>query len=241
MVSALKNATDRESLLELSSGAINDGAPAWAELYKRGISLPVGDFMAERTFDSVKGQASDGEEKQEPGSVEAARAVWLAEIEEFANGIIATELSSIARASIRRIQNVIVKGLQDGESIPQIAKRIDAIYGDNFIPHRSALIARTETIRASNFGSQQGAAQTGLPLEKEWIATPGPRTRDGHANADGQLRELEAPYEVDNASGQSENLMFPGDISLGASASNVINCRCTEGYVVKQGEGAEVG
>ena len=41
-------------------------------------------------------------------------------------------------------------------------------------------------------------------------------------------------YLVESPEGINEELGFPGDISQGASAGNVINCRCTEGYHVKE-------
>ena len=60
---------------------------------------------------------------------------------------------------------------------------------------------------------------------KEFIATPDERTRDGHAEADGQVVALAEPFIVRNADGEDEELMFPGDPN--GSASNSCNCRCT--------------
>ena len=115
-------------------------------------------------------------------------------------------------------------GIAEGESIPELAARIQAAW-DQAGPARATLIARTEVVAASNAGSQAGARLTGLALLKRWIATPGPRTRPAHAAAWGQQRKLDEPYLV-----MGQQLKYPGDTSLGASARNVCNCRCAEGY-----------
>ncbi|WP_214607204.1 phage minor head protein, partial [Mycobacterium tuberculosis] len=92
------------------------------------------------------------------------------------------------------------------------------------------VIARTEIIGASNLGSRAAAKETGLQLEKEWIATPDKRTRKAHKAANGQTRDFDEPYIV-----WGDRLQFPGDTSHGAKLRNVIQCRCVEGYHVKGG------
>lgn len=70
-------------------------------------------------------------------------------------------------------------------------------------------------------------------MTKEWLSERSDgRTRAHHLAADGQVRNLDEPFEV-----AGENLMYPGDSSLGASASNTIQCRCVVIYSVS-GEGA---
>lgn len=58
--------------------------------------------------------------------------------------------------------------------------------------------------------------------QKMWDATLDQKTRINHAVADGQRVDIDDPFTVGG-----ELLMYPGDRSLGASAGNVINCRCT--------------
>ena len=87
------------------------------------------------------------------------------------------------------------------------------------------MIARTEIISASNKGSLDGAKDTGIPLKKEWLATMDNRTRDAHLIADGQKVLLDELFQVDG-----DALSYPGDFTNGASAGNVINCRCTQIY-----------
>lgn len=58
-------------------------------------------------------------------------------------------------------------------------------------------------------------------VEKEWVTTGDERVRPAHVAADSQDRDLNAPFRVGG-----QLLRFPGDTSLGATAGNVINCRC---------------
>jgi hypothetical protein len=124
-----------------------------------------------------------------------------------------------------QLQAALAAGVQAGESILQIAKRIDSLYLDQIIPNRSVTIAATEVIAASNYGSQEAATQSELALNKVWLATEDAHTRQTHRDADGQEVGLDEPFEV----GDSQ-LMFPGDSSLGADASEIVRCRCTQYY-----------
>lgn len=63
---------------------------------------------------------------------------------------------------------------------------------------------------------------------KVWTSILDNRTRTGefnHVEADGQEVPTNEPFIV-----SGEELMFPGDTSLGASLGNVINCRCSANY-----------
>lgn len=95
-----------------------------------------------------------------------------------------------------------------------------------FSESRARTIARTEIITAGRSGQYFADVQSGLVIGKKWMAAQQERTRDGHRGADGQVVEIDEPFLVANKSGQLEPLLFPGDSSYGASASNIINCRC---------------
>lgn len=60
---------------------------------------------------------------------------------------------------------------------------------------------------------------------KRWDAVGDDKMRRWHADADSQVQALEEPFIVNG-----EYLMRPGDTSLGATASNIINCRCSVSY-----------
>lgn len=62
---------------------------------------------------------------------------------------------------------------------------------------------------------------TGRTMIKTWATLLDEVTRPSHVLADRQERPIKVPFDV-----QGEKLMVPGDTSLGASVSNIIECRC---------------
>ena len=123
--------------------------------------------------------------------------------------------------NMKKINSQVLQGIIQGESIPNISKRIMNVQEMN----KDAAIrsARTIVTGAENKGrmdSYHRAEQDGIILEKEWLATTDSRTRDWHAELDGQTRPIDKPFE--NAIGK---IMFPGDPS--ADGANVYNCRCS--------------
>lgn len=109
-------------------------------------------------------------------------------------------------------------------SIKKASKALSESF--TFSPARAERIARTEIITAGRAGQFHGDKQSGMVIGKKWMAAKQDRTREGHREASGQVVAFDEPFYVANGKGQVEPLMFPGDSSLGASASNVINCRC---------------
>ena len=126
----------------------------------------------------------------------------------------------------RGIQNAITQGIIQGESIPDIAKRIAHQTGER---NRAALTrqARTAMTGAQNAGRVQAmweAEDEGIKIQKKWIATLDRKTRDAHAELDGQVVDADQPFIVDG-----KEIMYPGDPN--ADPSLVYNCRCTLGWV----------
>ena len=110
-----------------------------------------------------------------------------------------------------------------------------AWYAERMPPWRTEMIARTETIRASNAGSDELFRQWGVP-EKEWIATQDDRVRTlekgewGHLEADGQRVGMNEMFVLKGPDGERVECQYPGDPSLPLAA--MLNCRCSELPVV---------
>lgn len=148
----------------------------------------------------------------------------------------AKKITAIDTTTMKRINSVLAtQGA--GETIPTIARSIQssaALAAMNRA--RATMIARTETISASNFGSILGARATGLELNKIWIATRDDRTRglDPKDEYDHISMDTKPAIPLDEAFDVSgEALQYPGDPA--GSAGNVINCRCAVAYEVKAG------
>lgn len=149
---------------------------------------------------------------------------YLASVE---NRMVATpdEVFDLVRSEVER-------GALEGLSIPEIAEEIDSVLLETSTgrwQNRATTVARTETVGAYNGGTEdafQWLAEVDpeLEMEKVWLATIDPRTRDTHFAADGQRVPLWSPFIVGGFPG-----MHPGDKALPAQES--INCRCTALYV----------
>lgn len=81
--------------------------------------------------------------------------------------------------------------------------------------------SRTETNALASLAQLDAFFQMGYN-RKQWLTMGDSRVRLTHQEAAGQIRLLEEPFLVGNSF-----LMFPQDSSLGASASEIVNCRCT--------------
>jgi len=134
---------------------------------------------------------------------------------------------SAGDTSHKSLRRAIEKGLKDGDDIDEMSKRIRKVL-NNQTKYTSARIARTEVTGSMNYGQQITRTEIGID-KKWWISTIDARTRGmkpgdkfNHLAADGQIVKNEAAYTV-----SGEKLLHPGDNSLGASAGNVIHCRCT--------------
>lgn len=127
-----------------------------------------------------------------------------------------TQIDSTTESLIRE---QIKAGVDAGESIPELSERISQ-YFDDMIGYRTERIARTEVISASNNASLMGMEQSGVVDNKEWLTALDERTRQWHAEANGQVATIDGKFIVDG-----EEMDCPGDSA--ASPENIINCRCT--------------
>lgn len=71
--------------------------------------------------------------------------------------------------TVKEITDSLSEGILAGEALPQLRKRIEAIY-DNATSVRSERIARTETLAASNEGALAAYRQSPLVKKMEWSA-----------------------------------------------------------------------
>lgn len=123
----------------------------------------------------------------------------------------------------RSIRAELSRGIAQGSSWNEIAGRI--ANGMNS-PYRKALnrtilIARTEGHRIqqqSALDAQYRAKEKGADVVKQWDSTLDNKTRPHHRRLDGQIRELDEPFEVDGLKAAA-----PGQFGR---ASEDCNCRC---------------
>lgn len=122
------------------------------------------------------------------------------------------------------LRTVLTAGADEGWSIDQIAQNISDLYS-GWTETRATRIARTETIKAFNYGCQQQGIAEGMS-NKRWISALDERTRQppesdyDHWSAHGETVPI-----LDAFTATGEDLDFPGDPQ--GDPGNTINCRCT--------------
>lgn len=123
----------------------------------------------------------------------------------------------------KSIRAELSRGISNGSTWFDIAHHI--VNGMNS-PFKTALynsirIARTEGHRIQNqaqWDSVNKAKDKGADIVKQWDATLDKRTRPTHRRLDGQIRELDEPFEVNG-----HKAMYPGGFGV---AKEDIHCRC---------------
>lgn len=127
-----------------------------------------------------------------------------------------------AAATIRTTKEKLARqieiSLAKGESVKQLAKRIDKLFGSE-MGYRSLRIARTQLTETINEGTIEALKSEGNKY-KQWSTVIDGRQRPAHDAAHGQIVPIDEPFIVGG-----EELMKPGDGN--GSSSNIINCRCT--------------
>lgn len=141
-------------------------------------------------------------------------------------------IKGINQTTREALRKQLVEGIIKGESIPQLAERISMVFSEAK-GYRAERIARTETVRASNFGTFEGLIQSKIE-KKQWLATRDDRVRDAHFAMDGQVRLIHEPFEAPDGS----QAMYPGDFGI---AELDVNCRCTVVGFVEFGKSGTKG
>lgn len=123
-----------------------------------------------------------------------------------------------------KIQSVTLQAILQGESIPNMSKRIAQTMGEL---NKAATVryARTATTAAENAGrtdSYKRAEAMGIKMSQMWLATHDGRTRHSHAMMDREIRAVGELF--------SNGCEYPGDPS--GPDEEVWNCRCSLRAVV---------
>lgn len=150
----------------------------------------------------------------------------------------------------KRFDSIVKKAIAEGKKLTKekVSQLITA-YESKALKYRADAIARTETIQAINRAERAAIAQQieeGLIsadlVTKWWSNSADERVRLSHV-------ELGRKYNKNNQIGFDEpfetmtgsKLLYPGDTSLGADASEIIHCRCKCMYRVDFVKGVKNG
>jgi len=130
-----------------------------------------------------------------------------------------TKLGKDIKVLNKQIASEISRGIAGGHMYREIARNIAGYAGIG--KNKAMKIARTEAHRiqsTATANAQFKAKDKGADIVKIWSAALDAKTRTTHRKLDGQIRELEEPFEVDGM-----KAMHPA--SFGRPEED-INCRC---------------
>lgn len=119
----------------------------------------------------------------------------------------------------KQIASEISRGISNTATYEEMTRNIASL--SNIPRNNAARIARTEAHRIQNKATadaQRKAKAKGADVVKQWDASLDGKTRDTHRQLDGQIRELDEPFEV-----AGMEAMQPGDFG---NPAEDCNCRC---------------
>lgn len=139
------------------------------------------------------------------------------------NSRLSEDLYTSLGVDIKKLNNSvrqeISRGISAGLSYNEIARNI--ANASKAPKSRAATIVRTESHRIREEARHDGqvrAKEKGAEIVKRWDATLDGDTRPHHRKLDGQIREIDEPFEIGNL-----KAMYPGDFGR---PEEDINCRC---------------
>jgi hypothetical protein len=134
------------------------------------------------------------------------------------------KLSGVPDEIHARIKASLETGLNDGDTMEQLAKRIRGEFND-IDEGRARVIASTETAAAYGTSREQAMRDAGVQW-KAWLTSGNANVRAAHYEA-GLTYSHDTPIPIDQPFiVGGESLMHPGDPS--GSPRNVINCHCVQ-------------
>lgn len=186
----------------------------------------VGDIFSKRVFKLFEKEGIVPEQKG------LADEFWVG-MNQWIDTQTASQVTLIQDTTKQKLKKIVKDGVADGLSSIQIARKIRDKKQFSF--YRAKVIARTETHNAAIFGQDKSidvvSRTNKIEFWREWINAGDLRVRGkgkdkfNHIIANGQKRKQGKAFLV-----SSERLMHPGDSLLGASAGNIVLCRCVLGY-----------
>lgn len=144
-------------------------------------------------------------------------------IEYMSNNLFVASESTLRRVT-QEIYDIIKESYaEEGNGIDTVTQAIVEQFNE-LKDYEAQRIARTETHRAQQSSTHQRLVNNPDVEYIQWIATQDDRTRDSHAELDGQITY------ADGSGVYSNGLTHPGDEN--GDIEEWINCRCDEGAYI---------
>ena len=170
-------------------------------------------------------------EKYLPKSLSEYQTLWAGMFASYGKQIAAQRVSLVSGTAKQTLISITQRLLNDEyyqKLGPQEQARILRNQFNRYAQYQAERLVRTESTNAANYAAEVAASSLfdGQSLTKTWITARDARVRMAHQSMNGKNIPINEVFIVNG-----EQMKRPGDTSLGASASNVINCRCSLLYI----------
>ncbi|WP_280185470.1 phage minor head protein [Nocardia gipuzkoensis] len=132
-----------------------------------------------------------------------------------------TRLGALPERAARRVRTAVRDAA--GAAVEVVRAAVDTALSWGEWEDDAALLARNEAVAAFNAtrlaAAVEHATETGVRLDKQWIALDDARTRPTHVDADRQRVAIDQPFVVGG-----HHLQFPHDPD--GPIEEIANCRC---------------
>lgn len=148
---------------------------------------------------------------------------WISALNRYAR-VRAAENVSIVSGTLRRSLVDLVRDIMEEDAalgIEKLTKRIYKQYKDTLEKWQCRRIAQTEAMIGMAEASEEAARSLDVQYLKQWCISGLGNTRDSHLVMDGVTVGMDEPFQLEGGL-----LMYPHDTSMGADASEIINCAC---------------
>ncbi len=153
-------------------------------------------------------------------------------------------VSLMTQTTKKRLSALIVFLIGEGKTKEEIAQAIRDDKQLEELKRRGVMIARTETMRSSNYIIMQAANKHPFEVDKVWVSKRDGRTRRipkdqfDHWEMDGQRKAWNEPFVSTDKFGRTIVADMPGDPNTPRGFT--INCRCTVAFVPRRDENNNV-
>ena len=153
-------------------------------------------------------------------------------------------VSLMTQTTKKRLSAIVVFLIGEGKTKEEIAQAIRDDKQLEELKRRAVMIARTETMRSSNYIIMQAANKHPFEVDKVWVSKRDGRTRRipkdqfDHWEMDGQRKAWNEPFVSTDKFGRTIVADMPGDPNTPRGFT--INCRCTVAFVPRRDENNNV-
>ena len=182
--------------------------PGWWQGLWSDVGLPYAEDVAKRLREAKAVPESD---------------VWLSMLRRYATTRAGNEIVVVTgtwKESLIKIVRAIMES-DLGQGIEKITKQIYHDYLATLEKWQCRRIAQTEAMIGMADAGNLAAQTLDISFTKQWVISGLGNTRPSHELMDGVIVDEDEPFSLPGGM-----MMYPHDTSMGADASEIINCAC---------------